>query len=176
MKRTTKKRGGRRNGNERGMLSHVDAEGRAAMVDVGEKPVTERVAVAEGFVRVSGELAAAIQANAVKKGNVLEVARLAGVMAAKRTDELIPLCHSLPLDHVEVTAALEESGAGWRVRLTGTARVRARTGVEMEAFVAVTVAALTVIDMGKAVDQGMVIEGVRLLEKRGGRSGVYVAG
>lgn len=153
-------------------LSHVGTDGRARMVDVGGKPETERVAVAEGFVRISPALEGAIRENTLKKGNLLEVARLAGIQAAKRTDELIPLCHSLPLDVVDVRATLESG----RVRLEAEARTHAKTGVEMEALTAVAVAALTVIDMGKAVDQGMVIEGVRVIEKRGGRSGDYVAG
>ncbi len=152
-------------------LSHVGSDGRARMVDVGEKAVTQRVAVAEGFVRVSGALERRIRENTVAKGSVLEVARLAGIVAAKRTDELIPLCHTLPLDAVEVTA---EALRG-RVRVTATVRTRSRTGVEMEALTAVMAACLTVIDMGKAVDKGMVIEGVRVLEKRGGRGGTYVA-
>jgi cyclic pyranopterin phosphate synthase len=154
-----------------GTLSHIGPDGRARMVDVGGKPETERVAVAEGFVRVSAALEEAIRGNTLAKGNLLEVARLAGIQAAKRTDELIPLCHSLPLDAVDVRATLEPG----RVRLRAEARTHARTGVEMEALVAVSVAALTVIDMGKAVDKGMIVEGVRLLEKRGGRSGHYVA-
>jgi cyclic pyranopterin phosphate synthase len=141
------------------------------MVHVGEKPVTERSATAEAIVRISPALARAIRQNQIKKGNLLEVARLAGIQAAKRTDELIPLCHSLPLDSVDVQAALKPG----RVHLTATARTHARTGVEMEALTAVTVAALTVIDMGKAIDKGMTIEGVRVLEKRGGRSGTYIA-
>jgi len=152
-------------------LSHVTSDGRAAMVDVGEKPVTARSATAEAWVRISPELESRIREGTIAKGPVLEVARLAGIQAAKRTDELIPLCHSLPLDGVDVTAEVE---AG-RVRITASARTHARTGVEMEALVAVTMAALTVVDMGKAVDKAMVIEGVRVLEKRGGRSGVYVA-
>ena len=159
-------------GSGRGVrLTHVDASGRAAMVDTGEKPVTRRRAVAEAFVRISADLERAIRAGAVKKGNVLEVARLAGIQAAKRTDELIPLCHSLPLDVVDVKAELEKG----RVRITAEAKVTARTGVEMEAFVAAAVAALTVVDMGKSVDRGMVIEGLRLIEKEGGRSGHYHA-
>lgn len=148
------------------------------MVDVGEKPVTERSAIAEGFVRVSNELAAAIEASTVTKGSVLEVARLAGILAAKRTDELIPLCHMLPLDAVDVSATLEPAGASHgprRVRVIARVRTRSRTGVEMEALTAVSVACLTVIDMGKAIDKAMVIEGVRVLEKHGGRSGSYVA-
>ena len=152
-------------------LSHTDARGNARMVDVGEKPITQRTATAEGFVRISQELADAISANTLKKGNLLETARLAGITAAKRTDELIPLCHTLPLDAVDVHATLETG----RVRLTATATTHAKTGVEMEALVAVSVAALTVVDMGKAIDKAMVIEGVRVLEKRGGRSGDYVA-
>ena len=142
------------------------------MVDVGEKPITERTAIAECFVRISAELARAIRQNQVKKGNLLEVARLAGIQAAKRTDELIPLCHSLPLDSVNVEAKLDSN----RVHLTASARTHARTGVEMEALTAVAVAALTVIDMGKAIDKAMSIEGIRVLEKRGGRSGTYRAG
>lgn len=152
-------------------LTHVGPDGRAAMVDVGAKAETARSATAEGFVRVSPELERRIRENTVAKGSVLEVARLAGIMAAKRTDGLIPLCHTLPLDAVEVTAEVQ---AG-RVRVVATARTTARTGVEMEALTAVAVACLTVIDMGKAVDKGMVIEGVRVLEKHGGRSGSYVA-
>ncbi len=152
-------------------LSHVSADGRAVMVDVSEKPVTERVAVAEGFVRISAELEARIRAGAAPKGPVLEVARLAGIMAAKRTPELIPLCHALALDSVDVRAEVE---AG-RVRLTATVRTHARTGVEMEALTAVTVAGLTIIDMGKAVDRAMELHGVRVLEKHGGRSGSWVA-
>ena len=153
-------------------LSHISANGRARMVDVGAKAVTERVAVAECFVRVSAALAKAIRGNTLKKGDLLSVARLAGIQAAKRTDELIPLCHSLPLDSVEVEAELQ----GSRVRLLATARTHAKTGVEMEALMAAAVAALTVIDMGKAIDKGMVVEGLRVLEKKGGRSGHYVAG
>lgn len=152
-------------------LSHVGSDGKARMVDVAEKPVTERTASAEGFVRISPVLARAIRQNEVAKGSVLEVARLAGILAAKRTDELIPLCHSLPLDGVDVRAELQRG----RVRITATARTHARTGVEMEALAAVTVACLTVIDMGKAIDKSMVIEGVRVTEKRGGRSGTYLA-
>lgn len=159
-------------------LSHVAADGSARMVDVGEKPVTQRWAVAEGRVRVSNELAAAIEANAIRKGSVLDVARLAGILAAKRTDELIPLCHSLPLDSVEVEATLERLsgvGEGRSVRVRATVRTSARTGVEMEALTAVSVACLTVVDMGKAIDKKMIIEGVRVLEKHGGRSGSFVA-
>jgi cyclic pyranopterin phosphate synthase len=148
------------------------------MVDVGDKPLSDRSATAEGFVGVSHELAAAIEANTVKKGSVLEVARLAGILAAKRTDELIPLCHSLPLDAIDVSAVLEpagERGGARRVRIVATVRTRSRTGVEMEALTAVSIACLTVIDMGKAIDKAMFIELVRVLEKHGGRSGSYIA-
>jgi len=141
------------------------------MVDVGEKAVTARLATAEGFVRLSAALEERIRENTVAKGSVLEVARLAGILAAKRTDELIPLCHTLPLDAVEVTAELEPG----RVRITATARTCSRTGVEMEALTAVAVACLTVIDMGKAVDRAMTIDGIRVLAKHGGRSGPYMA-
>ena len=150
-------------------LSPVAPDGTARMVDVGDKPITARSATAEGFVRISPELARAIRENTVKKGSVLEVARLAGILAAKRTDELIPLCHTLPLDAVDVQASLEEG----RVRVTATVRTQSRTGVEMEALTAVSIACLAVIDMGKAIDKGLVIEGVRVLEKHGGRSGSH---
>lgn len=152
-------------------LSHIDESGRARMVDVGAKKTTARGAIAEGAVRVSSELAQAIAGNAVAKGNVFEIARIAGVLAAKKTSEIIPLCHPLGLDYVDVAIRLD----GCVVRISAEARLTARTGVEMEALTAVMAAALTVIDMGKAIDKGMVIEGVRLLEKWGGRSGHYTA-
>jgi cyclic pyranopterin monophosphate synthase len=152
-------------------LTHLDEHGRARMVDVGEKPPTRRRAVAEARVRISAELRQRILANDLAKGNLLDVARLAGIQAAKRTDELIPLCHSLPLDHVDVSMDVQEQSIYIRTEATTTAR----TGVEMEALTAAAVAALTVIDMGKAVDQRMVIECVRLLEKSGGRRGEYKA-
>jgi len=152
-------------------LSHIDDSGRARMVDVGAKPVTARRAVAEGFVRVNAALEHAIRSNAVAKGDLLAVARLAGIQGAKRTSELVPLCHPLPLDRIDVDATLEQG----RVRIVATAAAQARTGVEMEALAAVTVAALTVVDMGKALDKAMVIEGVRVLEKHGGRTGSFVA-
>lgn len=153
-------------------LTHVAADGRVRMVDVGDKPPTQRRAVAEGRVRISPALAQAIQANTLQKGNLLETARLAGIQAAKRTDELIPLAHPLELNFVDVAARLE----GHSVYLRAEVRVLGPTGVEMEALTAVSVAALTVIDMGKALDRGMVIESIRLLEKSGGRSGDYQAG
>ena len=152
-------------------LSHLDAHGRASMVDVGAKPVTQRRAVAEARVRISPALAERIAHNTLAKGDLLAVARLAGIQAAKRTDELIPLCHSLPLDSIDVRAELRTD----HVYLWAEAKVNARTGVEMEALTAVSIAALTVIDMGKSIDQTMVIEGVRLLEKVGGRSGHFRA-
>lgn len=152
-------------------LSHFDTAGRASMVDVGDKPVTDRTAVAEGFVRISPALEAAINARAVAKGNLLEVARVAGIQAAKRTGDLIPLCHPLPLDVVEVDASLQPG----RIRITARVRAHGRTGIEMEALTAVAVAALTVIDMGKAIDRAMTIEGIRVLEKHGGQRGPYTA-
>lgn len=152
-------------------LTHIDASGTAHMVDVGAKPLTARMARAEGWVRVSTELERAIRENTLTKGSLIEVARLAGIQASKRTDELIPLCHTLPLDSVDVQVSLRPG----RVHVEATVHVTARTGVEMEALTAVSVACLTVVDMGKAIDRAMVIEGVRLLEKRGGRSGDFVA-
>lgn len=153
-----------------GKLSHIDGN-RAKMVDVSAKPVSERTAVAEALVRVSHELASAISENRIAKGNVFETARLAGIQAAKRTDELIPLCHSLGLDSVDVAISLD----GETVRIVATARATARTGVEMEALTAASVAALTIYDMGKAVDRSMTIDGIRLLKKTGGTRGDYAA-
>lgn len=152
-------------------FSHLDDDGRARMVNVGDKPPTTRRAVAEAQVRISAALHDAIARDAVSKGNVLEVARLAGIQAAKRTDQLIPLCHALPLEMVDVQATLNQT----HVYLTATAQTTWKTGVEMEALTAVSVAALTVIDMGKAIDKGMIIEHVRLLTKTGGRGGDYHA-
>jgi cyclic pyranopterin phosphate synthase len=154
-------------GTKSSKLSHVDRKGRASMVDVGAKPATQRRAVAEGRVRISAALAKAIKGNTLKKGNLLETARLAGIGAAKRTDELVPLCHSLPLDHVQVEARMR----GRFVYLRAEAATSGKTGVEMEAFVAVSIAAATVVDMGKAIDPGMVIENIRLVHKSGGRRG-----
>ena len=156
---------------ERGPFSHLDEQGGVRMVDVGKKAATERRAVAEGRVRVSPALADAIAHDTLKKGNLLEVAKLAGIQAAKQTSHLVPLCHGLPLDVVRVDARLEAEA----VRLRAEVVTVAKTGVEMEALTAVAVAALTVIDMGKAVDRSMVIEAVRLLEKSGGASGDYRA-
>jgi len=150
-------------------LSHVDAAGRPRMVDVGAKAATERTAVAEGLIRMAREALDEVQRNAGPKGDVLTTAELAGVMAAKRTADLIPLCHPLPLDHVAVEVSLDPTVPGVRVR--ATVRATARTGVEMEALTAAAVALLTVYDMVKAADRGMEIEGIRLLEKVGGKSG-----
>jgi cyclic pyranopterin phosphate synthase len=150
-------------------LSHVDAAGRARMVDVADKPITVRTAVAEGAIRMSAEAYRLVVDQAIAKGDVLAVSEVAGTLAAKRTAELIPLCHSLGLDHVEVDASLDESLPGVRVR--ALAKAVGRTGVEMEALTAVTVTLLTVYDMVKAADRGMEIERVRLLEKTGGVHG-----
>jgi cyclic pyranopterin phosphate synthase len=153
-------------------LSHLDAEGRARMVDVSHKPDTDRVAVAAGEVRMKSETLALIRAGQLKKGDVLAVAQLAGVMAAKRTADLIPLCHPLPLTHINVTCDLQDDLPG--VSITATVRTTAKTGVEMEALTAVSVAALTVYDMAKAAEKTMQITNIRLLEKHGGMSGDVV--
>lgn len=153
-------------------LSHIDEHGRARMVDVGDKPDTPRLAVAAGEVRMKPETLALIRAGALKKGDVLTTAQLAGIMAAKRTAELIPLCHPLALTHVDVTCALRDEPPA--VVITATVRTAGKTGVEMEALTAVSVAALTIYDMAKAAEKTMEITGVRLLEKRGGRSGDVV--
>jgi cyclic pyranopterin phosphate synthase len=150
-------------------LSHLDETGRARMVDVGDKPESARTATAEGRVRMSRDAFEQVAAHAVAKGDVLAVAEVAGVMAAKRTGELIPLCHPLPLDVVTVEARLVPELPG--VAVTATAKVTGRTGVEMEALTAVSVACLTVYDMVKAIDREMVIEAVRLLSKTGGTRG-----
>jgi cyclic pyranopterin phosphate synthase len=150
-------------------LTHLDEHGRARMVDVGVKPVTERAAVARAVVRMSPGTAAAVQRGDAPKGDVLGTARLAGVMAAKRTDELIPLCHSLPLSFADVEAEID--AAAGTVTLIAEARTKAQTGVEMEALTAASVAALTVYDMVKALEKGVEIAEVVLLRKTGGRSG-----
>jgi cyclic pyranopterin phosphate synthase len=152
-------------------LSHIDERGRARMVDVGAKDETERVARAEATVRMAAETLAVIEDEAVPKGDVVAVARLAGIMAAKRTHELIPLCHQLNLSAVSVAVEADRELPGLRV--TTEARLRGRTGVEMEALVAASVAALAIYDMCKAIDRGMEVSGVRLLEKSGGRSGTW---
>ncbi len=154
-------------------LTHFDAAGNAVMVDVTDKPTTERTATATGRVRMRPETLRLIGERGFKKGDVLSVAQLAGIMGAKRTADLIPLCHPLPLSSVKVELrAVPEEGA---VEITATCRTTGPTGVEMEALTAVTVAALAVYDMCKAVDRGMTITDVRLLHKAGGRSGTYTA-
>lgn len=155
-------------------LTHFDAEGRAHMVDVTEKEVTTRTAMAAGSVRMTEATLSRILTGAAEKGDVIGVARLAGIMAAKRTAELIPLCHPLPLSRVAVDLVPDHALPG--LRIEATVRTTGRTGVEMEALTAVTVAALTVYDMLKAVERGMVISDIRLLMKDGGRSGLYTAG
>lgn len=152
-------------------LTHLDADGTARMVDVGEKPVTARRAVARATVRMTPATAARVAAGDAPKGDVLGVARIAGIQAAKRTGELIPLCHPIGLDHVEVDGVID--AAAGTVTLTTTAAVTARTGVEMEAMTAASVAALTVYDMVKGLDKGVEITEVVLLEKTGGRSGTW---
>ena len=155
-------------------LTHIDRTGAANMVDVSDKAATSRTAVAEGVVVMRPETLALIREGDAKKGDVIGTARLAGIMASKRTHELIPLCHPLLLSKVRVDCAIDEALPGLRV--TAEVRVQGPTGVEMEALTAVSVACLTVYDMVKAVDRGMRIEGVRLLSKDGGRSGAYRAG
>src|SRR5579872_1616465 len=151
-------------------LTHFRKRGEIAMVDVTAKEVTERVAVARGFVRMSAAVVGALRAQKVPKGNPLEIARIAGIAAAKRTSDWIPLCHPIPLTHVDVTARLCQNG----VELESRATTAGRTGVEMEALVAVSAAALTVYDMCKALDKGMEITDIVLVEKVGGKSGHYL--
>ncbi|MEQ1495322.1 MAG: cyclic pyranopterin monophosphate synthase MoaC [Novosphingobium sp.] len=152
-------------------LTHLDAQGKARMVDVGGKAETQRVAIAEGRIAMSPEALAAIRDGAVPKGDVLAAARIAGIMAAKKTAELIPLCHPLALEAVTVDFAIDDGA----VKVTTSASLAGRTGVEMEALTACSVALLTVYDMAKALDKGMVISGLRLIEKRGGKSGDWRA-
>lgn len=153
-------------------LSHLDESGRARMVDVGHKPDTERLAIARGEIVMRPETLALIRAGALKKGDVLTVAQLAGVMAAKRTAELIPLCHPLPLTQIVVDLGLDSDLPG--VKIQATVRTTGKTGVEMEALTAVSVAALTVYDMAKAAEKTMRIQNIRLVEKHGGQSGDVV--
>lgn len=150
-------------------FSHLDTTGSARMVDVSDKPETRRSATAVGHIRMSEETRRLIAEKAMPKGDVFTVARVAGVLAAKRTGELIPLCHPLPLTDLQIDLTLHDTG----VTITATATCIGRTGVEMEALMAVTVAALTLYDMCKSVDKRMVIEGVHLVEKTGGRTGVF---
>ena len=150
-------------------LTHIDDSGAARMVDVGAKDVTTRIAIAKGQVRMNPETLALIQQGQIKKGDVLTVAKVAGVMAAKRTADLVPLCHPLPIDQVLVDLEPKPELPG--VEITATVRTTAKTGVEMEALTAVAVAALTIYDMAKAAEKTMVIDNIRLVEKHGGRSG-----
>ena len=150
-------------------LTHIDEHGNARMVDTSEKPITARRAIASARVLMSGETVAAVRAHRTPKGDPLETARLAGITAAKRTAELIPLCHPLPLTHIDVRAELQDAG----VYLEAEVTTRAQTGVEMEALTAVSVAALTVYDMCKALDKAMTITDIRLELKAGGKSGDY---
>lgn len=152
-------------------LTHIDEQGQARMVDVGAKPETRRLAIASGHIRMSGEALAAVCAGDAPKGDVLGTARIAGIMAAKKTAELIPMCHPLALDAVTIDFAFEDEA----VRATASASLTGRTGVEMEAITAVSVALLTIYDMAKAFDKEMVIEDIRLIEKRGGKSGIWRA-
>jgi cyclic pyranopterin monophosphate synthase len=152
-------------------LTHFDAQGQAHMVDVGAKAETRRIARATGSIRMQPATLAAIAAGSAKKGDVLGVARIAAIQAAKRTSELVPLCHPLPLTHVQVDFTLD--AAAGAVHCTVQAETLGRTGVEMEALTAVQVGLLTVYDMVKAIDRGMVMEGIRVLEKHGGKSGSW---
>ena len=159
-------------------LTHFDAQGQAHMVDVGAKPATRRVAIASGRIEMQPETLALIESGSAKKGDVLGIARVAGIMAAKKTSELIPLCHPLSLSRVaiELEAARADGAGAGAVICTATVETTGPTGVEMEALTAVQVALLTIYDMCKAADRGMVMTGVRLLQKHGGKSGSYVAG
>lgn len=150
-------------------LTHIDEQGRASMVDVGRKPDTERMAVARGEIHMKSETLDLIRAGQMKKGDVLTVAKIAGITGSKRTSDLIPLCHPLPLTKVDVDLVLDNTLPG--VVITATAKTVGKTGVEMEALTAVTVAALTVYDMAKAVEKTMRIHNIRLVEKHGGQSG-----
>lgn len=154
-------------------LSHIDEDGAARMVDVTDKSVTERHAIAAGSVTMQAGTLALIAAGEAKKGDVIGTARLAGIMAAKKTSELIPLCHPLPLTGVTVDFEMDKEKSS--ILITASAKTAGRTGVEMEALTAVSVAALTIYDMCKAVDRGMQIGGIRLIEKSGGKSGTYKA-
>ena len=157
-----------------GPLTHIGASGEAHMVDVGDKAETERVAVAEGRVVMQAATLATIRAGDAKKGDVLGTARIAGIMAAKRAHELIPLCHPLMLSKVTVEIEPDDALPGLVVR--ATAKLTGRTGVEMEALTAASVACLTIYDMAKAIDRGMTITGIRVIEKTGGKSGAWRAG
>ena len=153
-------------------LTHLDDQGHTQMVDIGDKPDTERLAIASGEVLMKRATLDLIRERVIKKGDVLTVAQIAGIAAAKRTSELIPLCHSLPITHIDVSLSLDDILPG--VVITASVKTTGKTGVEMEALTAVTVAALTVYDMAKAAEKTMKIQNIRLLEKHGGRSGNIV--
>ena len=152
-------------------LSHLDGGGTAHMVDVGDKPVTQRVAIAEGYLRMARETLETLQTGNLPKGDVLGTARIAGIMAAKQTSNLIPLCHPLPIKKVEISIDVDNERPGYRIE--AMVKTTGQTGVEMEALTAVSVAALTLYDMAKAVQKSMQIEDIRLLSKTGGKSGDY---
>ncbi|WP_404357508.1 cyclic pyranopterin monophosphate synthase MoaC [Methylotuvimicrobium sp. KM1] len=153
-------------------LTHFNQSGEAHMVDVGNKDITERVAIAEGYIEMNPTTLALIEQGTHKKGDVLGIARIAGIMASKKTADLVPLCHPLPISHVEVNLEIENDTS--RVYCRTTVKTRGQTGVEMEALTAIQVSLLTVYDMCKAVDRGMTIQGVRLLKKSGGKSGDWL--
>lgn len=153
-------------------LTHIDAQGTARMVDVGDKAQMPRLAVAGGKITMSAAALAAVRAGDAPKGDVLGTARIAGIMGGKRTADLIPMCHPLPIDAINIEFAFEDDG----IRVIATASVNGKTGVEMEAMTAASIALLTIYDMAKALDKGMVIEQVRLIEKRGGKSGHWRIG
>ncbi|MGB0360872.1 MAG: cyclic pyranopterin monophosphate synthase MoaC [Endozoicomonas sp.] len=155
-------------------LTHTDSEGKASMVDVGDKDITHREAIAEGYIYMASKTLGLIQDNSLKKGDVLTVARIAGIQAAKQCSQLVPLCHPLILNYIAVDFQLEVEKS--RIRIKTCCRLSGKTGVEIEALTAASVAALTIYDMCKAVDKEMHIEGVRVLEKSGGRSGHYIHG
>lgn len=169
MKPRARRAGGAGRAGKHGALSHVDSRGQIKMVDVGDKPVTDREAVARGSIAMSAQARRLIRSGRVKKGDPLQAARLAGILAAKQTSSLIPLCHPLPLSRVDVDLTATARGYDIEARV----RTTAQTGVEMEALTAVAVAALTIYDMIKAVDKAMVIGNIRLMSKSGGRSGTY---
>lgn len=156
-------------------LTHLDDKGAARMVDIGGKAESARKAVATGRIRLTSEALAAVRDGSGPKGDALAAARIAGIMGAKKTAELIPLCHPLALDTVSIEFAFEETNDSWAIRATATASLTGKTGVEMEAMTATSIALLTIYDMAKALDKGMVIEGVRLLAKSGGKSGEWRA-
>ena len=155
-------------------LTHFDGDGKAHMVDVSDKDITARIAVAEGWVRMKPETLAVVQSGDAKKGDVLGTARLAGIMGAKKTPDLIPLCHPLPITKVAVDFQVDEGASA--IRVEATVKTTGKTGVEMEALTAVSTAALTIHDMVKAIDKGVVIDGIRVVLKDGGKSGRYEAG